>query len=69
MKTEAIQMNCRYWPQASEVALADRSALIAIIVEGDAFRCLYEQTPAQRERLIEWYKSLFLEINTAALSK
>jgi len=69
MKTEAIQMIRRHLPQVSEEALADSSELIAIIVEGVAFRRLYEQTPAQRERLMQWYKSLFLEINAAALSK
>ncbi|WKX27049.1 TetR/AcrR family transcriptional regulator [Tatumella ptyseos] len=69
MKTEAIRMIRRHLPHVSEEALADSSELIAIIVEGVAFRRLYEQTPAQRERLLQWYKSLFLEINAAALSK
>lgn len=67
MKSEATTMIRRHLPQVSEEALADSSELIAIIVEGVAFRRLYEQTPAQRKRLMQWYKSLFLEINAAAL--
>ena len=69
MKSEATTMIRRHLPQVSEEALADSSELIAIIVEGVAFRRLYEQTPAQRKRLMQWYKSLFLEINAAALSQ
>ncbi|WP_241646112.1 TetR/AcrR family transcriptional regulator [Rosenbergiella metrosideri] len=69
MKNEAITMIRRHLPQVSEEALADSSELIAIIIEGVAFRRLYEQTPAQRKRLMQWYKSLFLEINAAALSQ
>ena len=69
MKNEATTMIRRHLPQVSEEALADSSELIAIIVEGVAFRRLYEQTPAQRKRLMQWYKSLFLEINAAALSQ
>ncbi len=69
MKNEATTMIRRHLPQVSEEALADSSELIAIIVEGVAFRRLYEQTPAQRKRLMQWYKALFLEINAAALSQ
>ncbi|WP_241587088.1 TetR/AcrR family transcriptional regulator [Rosenbergiella epipactidis] len=69
MKHEATTMIRRHLPQVSEEALADSSELIAIIVEGVAFRRLYEQTPAQRKRLMQWYKALFLEINAAALSQ
>lgn len=69
MKSEATTMIRRHLPQVSEEALADSSELIAIIVEGVAFRRLYEQTPAQRKRLMQWYKSLFLEINAAAPSQ
>ncbi|WP_241626539.1 TetR/AcrR family transcriptional regulator [Rosenbergiella epipactidis] len=69
MKNETTTMIRRHLPQVSEEALADSSELIAIIVEGVAFRRLYEQTPAQRKRLMQWYKALFLEINAAALSQ
>jgi len=69
MKNEATTMIRRHLPQVSEEALADSSELIAIIVEGVAFRRLYEQTPAQRKRLMQWYKALFLEINAATLSQ
>jgi len=69
MKSEATTMIRRHFPQVGEEALADSSELIAIIVEGVAFRRLYEQTPAQRKRLTKWYKSLLLEINAAALSQ
>ena len=69
MKSETTTMIRRHFPQVGEEALADSSELIAIIVEGVAFRRLYEQTPAQRKRLTKWYKSLLLEINAAALSQ
>ncbi|MBT0730436.1 TetR/AcrR family transcriptional regulator [Rosenbergiella nectarea] len=69
MKTEATTMIRRHLPQVSEEALSDSSELIAIVVEGVAFRRLYKQSPAQRERLMQCYAFLFQQINAAVLSK
>ncbi|MBT0727135.1 TetR/AcrR family transcriptional regulator [Rosenbergiella australiborealis] len=66
MKTEAAAMIRRQIPEVNDEYLADSSELIAIMVEGIAFRRIYPQTPAQRKRLMQWYQYLFREIKASA---